>query len=190
VGDGPLDAGTYRIGYTHPLRVTVTVPASWAAVGDWSVAGFKAHAYLAFYRVGNVYGDPCAWEGSLYQPSVGPTVDDLVGAMARFPDRSPTDPVAATVGGRPAKVVEWTIPTDIDISACDEGQYRSWTTSNWPETESGYRYDQVPGLTSRIHIVDVSGTRLVVDENWQPDVTDVQRAELDRIVQSITIDEP
>ena len=190
LGDGPLAPGTYRIKYMLPLRVTVTVPADWGAVEEWALGAFDGHAYLALYRVQNVYSNPCRWTGTEFVPKLGPTVDDLIVAMESFSARSPTEPANVTIAGRDAKMIQWTVPRDVDFADCDEGQYRSWTKSSWMQDDFGVRYHQAPGQVDRIYMLDIDGERLVVDETWEPTVTSAQRAELDAVVATLTIDTP
>ena len=46
------------------------------------------------------------------------------------------------------------VPLDIDIAACDGGQYNSWT-----DAPGGDRYNQGPGQHDLIDILDVNGQR-------------------------------
>jgi hypothetical protein len=192
MGDRPLEAGTYRVGFLLPLAVTVTVPEGWSAFEDWALLNQASHGGTAvsFYRVVNLYEDPCHWQDAEMDPPVGQTVQDLVDAMAGFAERDPSEPQPETISGFSGQVIEWRVPTDTKFAECDSDQYRSWTKSNWRADDFGVRFHQLPGQVDRIHALDVGGTRLVIDQNWIASAGDDARQELQTIVDSITIAPP
>jgi hypothetical protein len=60
----------------------------------------------------NVATDPCVGGAR----SVGPSVDDLATAITTIPGIEAKEPTDTTVGGLPAKVVEFAINDDIDCA--------------------------------------------------------------------------
>ena len=185
--------GTYLwgAGAANPADITFTMPAGWMsrygiphkdrggpgeiAVGNWIIA--------------NVYADPCQWQGSLLDPAVGPTVDDLASALVTQKGRSATAPTDVTLGGYPAKRVELSIPADLDRATCDGGVIRTWVapgedTALDNETEN---LGMHPGQLNLVYIVDVNGERLVIDTWHMPGTSAADMAELDAILASMRI---
>jgi len=85
------------------------------------------------------------------------------------------------LGGVHGKSLQWSVPTRIDLTHCDQGYFESWTAKGW----SGDRYQQGPGQVDRIWILNVAGVRLVIDAAFMPRTTRANREELGRIVHSI-----
>ena len=93
--DGVLAPGTYVVTRVEPFEIMITVPEGWVRETTpsmvWSDAG--SAAYVEFVAVDNVYADPFACDPVGLDPPVGPTVDDLVAALAALPgnrnDRTP-----------------------------------------------------------------------------------------------------
>ena len=95
------------------------------------------------------------------------------------------------LAGFRGKYLELSVPTDINFDEareglalfphCDEATFQSWTANGW----SGDRYQQRPGQVDRIWILDVDGERLVVDAFYLAEATPEDRAELERVVDSI-----
>ena len=133
---GPLVAGTYR-GTAERGREqwTVTVPDGWEDFYSflWSdvdgqstppTVGGPGEVALGWESPVNVFADPCHWKDSLADPPVGPTVDDLATAFLESPGREVSGPTDVVFGGYPAKKVELSMPADLDVTTCDQGQYR------------------------------------------------------------------
>ena len=104
-----------------------------------------------------------------------------MGALAVIPMRDAATPVEVTVDGYQGFMLEWSVPTDIDFSACDESAFESWTALGW----SSNRYHQAPGQVDRLWILDMDGSRLVIDAAYRPGVTEQDREELFAVVDSI-----
>jgi hypothetical protein len=173
----PYDMNT---GGTSPIVVSVMLPDGWGGNG-WYVS--KNNAALGLYPVENVYGDPCHWSGSLPDPPVGPTVDELADALARQPTRRATA-TDVTLDGFSGKLVRMSVPADIHFSECDDGLFGSWSEAG---SDTPSRYHQGPGQLDDIYIIDVDGTRVVLDAGYFPDTNPSTRAELDDIIASIDV---
>lgn len=165
----------------------ITVPDGWSSIDGWGVnLGGEDEAEWAgitFWSVDEVYAHPCQWDVPLLDPA--PTVDGLASALAAVPLREATTPVDVTLDGYRGKRLDWSVPADMDFSTCDadsEGTgFFSWTGSG----AASLRYQQGPGQVDRLWILDVGGTRLVIDAMSMPGTGDATIAEMVGIVESI-----
>jgi hypothetical protein len=133
-----------------------------------------------------VYTGGCHWRGTERIPTVGPTVDDLATALQALAGPGASPPTAVTVGGYSGKKVELSIPEDLDVTTCDsDGDYPIFGRF---VTDAGYGagpYTHGKGQHNTIFIVDVDGTRQVIDAMYLPGTSAADRAEQDQIVASI-----
>ena len=127
---------------------------------------------------GDEYGvprDPCT--GPTIDP-VGPTVDDLVNALAELPIYRMTRPEPVELGGADGTHIPARIPRTYDASACEDRVVR---LPGNPDTAVG----GPPPYVGRWWILDVDGQRVVLQQNCWGCTT----AQLDRdasVLQSIT----
>lgn len=187
---GSLEPGTYRIDDPGDTAVpyTVTVPAGWSGRSDGYV--FKngdapGELGLSPFNVTHVYTDACDAEGTL--TAIGPTVDDLLVALAEQDGSDASSPVDVVVGGYPAKQVAMSIADGLDTSMCrypDEG-IQIWADP----AETGFFAIPVEDEARAwpAYIVDVDGSRAVLLTS-APDASSSPGdiAELEAIVASIT----
>lgn len=201
---GPLAAGTYLVNpSTHPawtacpdpstpgcsdpleadsIRFTITVPEGWAAansLGVWPAeveATPPSGASVGFGRGSWVHSDPCRTDTALPDIAVGPTVDDFANALADNDLLDATAPVDVTLAGYSGKYVDLQAPAD--ITACPTS-YFPW--------EPGI-YAQGPGFRWHLWILDVDGVRVVIQSTDYAGTSSQHRAELQAIVDSITIE--
>ena len=179
-------AGEYHL----PGDATLTIPAGWSGGSGYRVSKNEDPADpIAYTGVGfwiwdddfdTVYLDPCEWADGAIEPPVGPTVDDLANALANQPQRGDPVPVDVTLDGYSGKMVEMTVPTDIDFADCDGGEFRSWLG----------RYHQGPGQVDQLYILDVEGQRVVIYSNYMPGTSEAERAEREAIIDSIQLGGP
>jgi hypothetical protein len=183
---GPVAPGTYVIQTADYPAITVTTPAGWQSDFGGLVKnnGTRASMTLMPWIVRNISADPCNWGNNLLDPPVGPSVDDLATALTNQPMRNATTPVDVTVDGFAGKYLELTIPAGLDFTTCSNGSFVSWVGSNVDDT-MGFAG---PGSHDRIWILDVAGTRLVLDAIDFPEATAQDRAELQSIVDSVQIE--
>lgn len=198
--EGPLAAGRYAtVPFTGPglcmeppqsgcvesalddrIRIAFTVPDGWSAIGDAGLAltvggdAAPSGAGLILMRGGGLYSDGCHSTPPPDMP-VGPTADDFAAALAAHPLLDVTTPVATRLGGYSGKYVDLQIPAD--ITAC--------TDHYWP-WEPGL-YAQGPSQRWHLWIIDVEGTRVVVQSMDYPGTPASVQAQLRAIVDSITI---
>jgi hypothetical protein len=135
---------------------------------------------LGFWIVQNVYGDPCNASG-VADPQIGPTVEDLVDALESLPRHQATQPRAETIGGLPATYLELT--ADDERGDCALPGFRAWTAG------SDLR-ESPPGERNRLWILDVDGTRVMVDLAIPPNASGALVAELESVVESLRIEPP
>jgi len=187
VPDTQLAAGRYRLD-TESARVTFDVPEGWDA---WaygvSPRGQAPEAPdgvgLGYWTVDNVYSDSCHWNHALPEPDVGPSVADLVDALVAQRGHPSGDPSAVSLDGFAGTQIEMTVPAHIDFARCWNETFLSW--SALPE---GGRFHQGPGQIDRLWILDVDGSRLVVDAFYYRATSDADREQLFAIVASTQIE--
>jgi len=182
-----LKAGTYIFdnsvlgfpGKPFP-NIGITVPDGWSSFGYGVHRYTDTSRYLAvsFWSVGDVYANGCHWVGTQIHP--GPTADDLAAVLAARPLRNASAPVAVSLGEYHGKYLEWSVPVDISFSDCDGGFFRTWTATN-----GGGRYQQGPGQVDRLWILDIEGSRLVIDVTYMPAASEQDKVELGKVANSI-----
>jgi len=182
-----------------PSRMTFVLPAAgWSAfdpvfVGK-DVPGSSEGLDLLFSPglVGNVYTGGCHWRGTALDPPVGPTVDDLGAALQAQAGPGASPPTAVTVGGHPGKKIELSMPVDVVLSTCDTENsspvFGRWSPSDNSAVGGPYTYGE--GQHNTVYIVDVDGTRQVIDTMYLPGTSTADRAEIDQIVASIRFEGP
>jgi hypothetical protein len=91
------------------------------------------------------------------------------------------------VGGFQGKKVELSIPTDLDVTTCDsDGDFPIF--GRWQAADDSYGaapWTFGNGQHNTVYVVDVNGTRQVIDTMYLPGASAADRAELDQIVASI-----
>jgi hypothetical protein len=173
--EGALDPGRYAYD-GDGLRVIVTVPAGWEGGSFFVGTGTELPdgASLGFRQPTHVFGDPCAPESST--KTVGPAVADLVTALADLPYVTPSPPADVTISGYSGTHLRFVVDTTgID---CVMGLYGQ--DSFIRAADNGQRQD--------LWILDVAGTRLVIDAATYPDTSADVRAELQAMVDTLLIE--
>jgi hypothetical protein len=174
-------------------RIEMTVPEGWFNFDGWGLGRGNELPFpiaVSFWDVDKVYPTPCDWAAKpMIDP--GPDTDGLAATLAKQPLRSATAPADIVLAGFRGKYLELSVPTDIDFDEarkdqalfppCDEATFQSWTASGWASD----RYQQRPGQVDQIWILDVDGERLVIDAWYLAEATPEDRAELERVVESI-----
>jgi len=125
--NGPLRPGAYTsVNWNHTgIHLSLTVPAGWSWNGRTLSKGNAAVSYYTPPVL--VYADPCHWDQPQH-PLVKPALasgDVILSELAAQPMRYATPPQ-----GLPAdvKAIRLTVPSNLDLSRCDQGQYRTWGT--------------------------------------------------------------
>jgi hypothetical protein len=74
------------------------------------------------------------------------------------------------------------LPSDLDLSQCDGGQFRLWSD------DSGQSKLQVPGQVDRLWVLKGSdNVPLIVDAAYTPDASPEELAQLQQAIDSITV---
>jgi hypothetical protein len=184
-----------------PHRVTVDVPEGWAASRDTTGihtigASASSGVRLSVWSVDAVYLDPCHWRASeLVDPRMLGRLDLLAEALWRWwapdPDLGddyvapasapqPTEPIDEPRYGRFGKFVELTVPPDIDLAACDNGEYRIWEDlGGRPRLANG------AGERIRIWVVEYDPGLLLVDAASLPGTSAEHLEQLDGMITTI-----
>jgi hypothetical protein len=137
---------------------------------------------MSAWTVANVYADPCRWAGTLLDPPIDPSVDGLVAGLASQKGRHATPATDVSLSGFTGKDMEVTTPSRMDPADCDGGEYRTWTHP------LGGQRSLEPDQRDLLWIVDVEGTRVVIDSALGPDTTEQDRADRTHMVESILIE--
>jgi len=183
--DDPCCVGAERISFTMSGTGWFTFDPIFLGKGTRNPDHFDV--YISPHLVANVYTGGCHWLGTALVPPVGPTVDDLATALLAQAGPGASPPIAVTVGGHPGKKVELSIPQGVDVTKCDsDGNFAIF--GRW--LAAGQRYGAAPwtygnGQHNTVYIIDVDGTRQVIDSMFLPGTSTADRAEIDQIVASI-----
>ena len=142
-----------------------------------------------------VYADPIHWLGAKSTRWIGYPAEDFVSALAAQPSRNATKPtyLAADTLGVPRRwpgmAVEVTVPDNLNLAACDRGQFRSWG----PAGEA--RIAQGPGQRDLVWAIDIGGADyapqaqrgLVIDAATFPGTPASVISEIVAILKSIVV---
>jgi hypothetical protein len=161
-------------------------------------ASDSAGVRLSVWSIGAVYIDPCHWQTSAYglvDPPMLRRMDHLADAFWRWwapgpglggeyevPAWAPqaTEPIDEPRYGQFGRFVELTVPSDVDLAACDGGEYRIWD-----DLGGRPRYANGPGERIRLWIVDFEPGLLVVDASSLPGTSADDVARLDGMIPTI-----
>jgi hypothetical protein len=192
---GQVGAGTY---VAHPfpapdraMSFTFRLSMGWNTNGDpGMMSGLdRDDVGLGFLQVSSLNADPCKWSGDAGDVAVGPTVDDLVSALASETEYETSAASDASVGGYAGKKLVVTMPDTLSPDSnqnvgCDEGNYRIWNATGFDI------YAQGPRNRWTLWILDVEGQRVVIFTSDYAASSATNRAELQSIVDSIVITAP
>ncbi len=195
--------GSYAAGTTYAIDdpccvatsgMTFTIPAAgwYAPLEAWRIGKNVTDGsdifdlYVAPSFVSNVYTGGCHWRGTELDPAVGATVDDLATALIAQAGPGSSPPASVTVGGYAAKKVELLLPSGLDVTTCDsDGDQAIFGRFVSDNGFGAQPYTHGVGQHNTFYIVDVGGTRQVIDAMYLPNASAADRAELDEIVASI-----
>jgi hypothetical protein len=197
-----LEPGTYfmdpDLDPSTPFRVVYEVTADgWLQwIGTFKRAG-TGHLGVSITTVSNLVRHGCR-DHSRPDPPVGPTVDDLATALAELaPFRVTAPPTDVAIYGYGGKHLELTVPNlpmkgrgdDRRFTGCVGGQLKSWVDPlSQPNEEDAFYGYSGPGHTEEFWILDVDGSRLVIEANWSPGSPPEDMAEMRSILNSIRIE--
>jgi hypothetical protein len=96
-----------------------------------------------------------------------------------------SEPIDETRYGRFAKRLVLTVPSDVDLAACDGGEYRMWE-----DLEGRARVARGPGERIRLWVVDLSPGLLVVDASTLPSTSSRDRDRLNWLIPTVWVERP
>jgi hypothetical protein len=179
------------------LRVVYDVAAEgWSPwIGAVKSNPNDSYVGLSITTVTNLTRDACH-DWAPLDPPVGPTVDDLATALTLLAPFEVTSPPSdVTVFGYSGKHVQLTVPADLPtfgplgtrrFSGCAEGELHTWFAPNLGGSFWGYNGNA--GLVEDFWILDVDGTRLVLETGRAPESPPQDVIERDAIFDSIRIE--
>jgi len=198
----PLDPGTYFIDPdldpSTPLRVVYEVPfEGWSQWIGAAKSSDDGHVMVSIITVSNLVRHGCR-DHSWADPPVGPSVDDLAAALADLaPFRVTSPPKDVTIYGYSGKHLELTVPDlpvegqgdDRRFAGCIDGTLKSWVAfvDTAEEGDAYYGYSG-PGFREEFWILDVEGTRLMIEAGRSAGSPPKDIAELRAILDSIQIE--
>lgn len=122
---GTIDAGTYLV-TSFAENFEITVPDGWSADSDGLGKDDPNHpdamgVFVGWWPSNHVPRDACKWQGSLVE--VKPSAKAFVDAMMAQTSTASTPPVEVKVGDYSGVEFDHSVEGDVDIKACDNGQF-------------------------------------------------------------------
>jgi hypothetical protein len=198
---GTLTPGTYFMvnprrfgcagGCADYERIIFTLPAGWATSNGLVYKHLDQPGEVAFsaWTVDQVYDDPCHWQTSSRSPGdlaghsiLAPEAGGLAKQALRGP--IPRALTQVTLGGQRATRIDVSVP-NMDLSSCDNGEFRSWTEWNAFNVANTHH---APGQLDSVYEVDVDRRPLVIDASHMPATSKEDLAELEAILASMIIE--
>jgi hypothetical protein len=174
---------TFDPDFDSSYRITMHLLDGYASDGNSPVVfGTDDGQGISTWTVGNVYAEPCRWRGTLLAPPIVQSVDALVAGLTSQKNRHASAATDVSLDGFTGKFMELTVPARIDLADCHHGQFRTWV-----DPVGGARWLE-PGQRDLLWIVDVEGSRLVIDAALGPETTQQDRADRIQMVESIRIE--
>jgi hypothetical protein len=166
-------SGRYQVDIPHvSLDAVMTLGPGWSS-GGWFVNSQRGA--VALFVPANVNRDACDLEGTLPDPAIGPTVDDLVAALDAQVNSDLSGPEPVTIGDVSGQRIEMRASPG---APCDEVRWWKETAGlGEPDSRGATTGDENPDT---IWVLDVDGQRIAVVGYWdhavaanEPAVTEV-----------------
>jgi hypothetical protein len=182
-------AGDYVLDEPFPVRIGMTLPDGlevYSAGGNFGglcVGECGSDLVgLEFWVVEHGFEDPCLVSAGYLAGGIGPSVDEFVdylSAQERLEVRATRD---VTVDGYDGTYLE--VAADADLSDCDSGVLRLFAADNG----AGVAHRPASeGDVDRIHVLDVDGTRVVIDLYSEADTPADEVELLQAVIDSLDI---
>jgi hypothetical protein len=178
---GSVNQGTYTIAEPFPIQLDLEIGPGWTmwspGVEAKTVALYKLSPdppvgqALGFLIVDNVLADPCDAAAGAMDPPVGPEPIDLAEALAAQTGTESTDPVPVEIDGYSGVFLDYR----------NTGGGECGSMQRWPGRDS------LVGERDQVWILDIDGTRLVIDAASFEGTAEENVAEMRTIVESMTI---
>ena len=201
-GAGALAPGTYYMAKIPSIadyqRIIFTLPDGWATSNGlvYKHLGQPDEVAFSTWIVDQVYVDPCHWQRSALSPLDITIPRDATGALIQTPEQGglsnqalrgplPRAMTQVKLGAELAYRIDLSVPASLDISTCDDGEFRSWTGRS---IEEGANSHNTPGQLDSIYLVDLDRRPLVIDTSHMPATSEADLAEVEAILGSMIID--
>ena len=127
--------------------------------------GLPGEVGFSAWAIDRIYDDPCHWRDSaMYDLTTIHSQEDEEFHLAvgdKLPNQFGTTTGTQVLIDRTLSVkIEQSVPANLDMGSCDDGQYRTWSEWNMP---GGANSHHAPGQVDTIYIVDVDRRPLVLD---------------------------
>jgi hypothetical protein len=167
--------------------ITFTLPEGWATSDGlvFKHLGQPNEVAFSVWTPGGVYADPCHWQKSAVGPALDPVDPHTAITLQNQAGRKGSTPTETTLGGQRAFRIELSVPANLDIATCDQGEYRSW--SEW-DVPDGANSHHAAGQIDVVFAVDVDRRTLLIDASHMPGASGQDLAELEAILASMFID--
>ena len=186
-----LQAGPYAVDATFEAPFTFTVPKDWTGlehksgfallIKTWHAGQFGRVpnlALLGFYKVNGAFANPCSDAAPLDPAPEG--VDGFVSAIRHEVGVDASPATSTTIGGLPARTFDLT--TTIDYDNCPNEPASLWTFN---DVGTHVYHENNTGGRSRIWLVDVHGTLILINAELTERATDADAEELYQMVDSV-----
>ena len=177
-----LQPGRYSTGFIWDLdyEVRFTVPAGWES---HDIEIIKGAASVSFQIVKNTYTDPCGTTETA--PAIGATVDDLVEALDLDSALDATTPAAVQLAGAQGKSFRYQAATGVTCVGEDSRIWSLPADLTLPIPPQGPPTWPLRAGTHSVWVLDVNGTRLVIDATAGPGTGPTLTPEVQGVIDSI-----
>jgi hypothetical protein len=189
---GPLGAGTYdtNLAWDEGLRFHFTVGEGWDAA-DINIARSN-RVGLWFFPIVNVASDICS-RSMPQRPAITPEV--VLTALRKLVTFD-SAPIAATIGGRPAQYVEFTVTSPLRCTADEATLFELPALTCPPGRCSGVgppfmgaEFGSAPHH-ERLWLMSVGRRVIAVSAQWTDGATSAELSALQDVIDSFRLDTP
>ena len=179
------------------VRIIFALPEGWNTSDDLVHKHLGEPNEMAFsvWIIRDIYAEPCRWQESALGPldDIHPDVHEAVGttftrsqgglANQAYRGDPPRELTVVTIGRVATARIDLSVPVDLDISTCDDGEFRSWIdVTDRPNSHHS------SGQLNSVYMVDVDRAPAVIDVSHMPATSEVELGELDSILASMVVD--
>ena len=140
---------------------------------------------------GEMFRDPCHWQESADTGGSraerwsrwGTTLQNQIGRQGSVP--TAVEFGGEDLAGITIERIELSVPAHLDISLCDQGEYRSWTEFGVPD---GANSHHAAGQIDVIYLIHTDRRPFLVDASHMPAATAEDLGELQAILDTMVID--
>ena len=180
----PLEPGPWMVqgnGRSSMPRVVLDVPRDYRGAGAYLYpTRDRSDVWIGYWNPTHVSTDPCGRAAS--GTTAVSTAAEMAAALARQRRSRTTAPEPVSIGGYDGVSLELTVT--VDPKTCADGVFQPFATFD------GGRWVHDARETDRYWILDVEGEVLLLNTVVRAGVTDAQREEMARVVESAEFEQP